>query len=253
MTFLDLMFGMYVAARAGDGEKDVYDASDSGEVQEWWGDFDHVLYWVSPDRDEGEERRKDVEDGEAPAGVDGPQPGVDLDAWQTDFIAFLDAEGLARHPEQWPEAAAGWAERHRQRQLAGVAPGELSEDEWWGVLRAFFADVQDEAVQKWGLGVWDEHRSRWVAAVIRDEDLFSPLEGLVEYRRTLPRQAADIAELLAAEVCGLPPLPVLGGQTFMREVVPSTCTVQRQQGGTGHARDPAEPSVHEVSPLHQVQ
>lgn len=207
MTFLDLMFGVYSAARSEDGEASVYDASDPDEVEEWWGDFHNVLHWGSPDLDDTEDDEEGP--GSAPAGDAASKVGVDLDVWRADFIRFLDHEGRARHPEHWPQATAGWAERHRQRQREGLAPGDMSEDEWWVVLKEFFANVEERAVERWGLSLWEEHRARWAAAVIRDEDLFAPFEGLVEYNQ-LPRQAAVIAQDLAGEVRGLPPAPVLG-------------------------------------------
>ncbi|WP_330351737.1 hypothetical protein [Streptomyces sp. NBC_00582] len=210
MTFLDLMFGVYVAARSEDGQAAVYDASDPDGVEEWWDDFHDVLYWDSSDLDETEEDQEDgKEPGGTPAGKAAVQPGVDLDAWRADFIRFLHPEGLRRHPDHWAQAAAGWAERHRQRQREGLAPGDLSEDEWWAALRVFFADIEEQAVEKWGLSLWEEHRSRWAAAVIRDEDLFAPFTDLIEYK-ALPRPGADVARDLAGEVRGLPPAPVLG-------------------------------------------
>ncbi|MFD7553584.1 hypothetical protein ACFV9E_03470 [Streptomyces sp. NPDC059835] len=221
-TFLDLMFAEYVEDRATHADPAVYDAADSEDVEDWWGACESALggnideWWgdvddfddLSADGSVPAEHPDNAAEGEiGPSGR--PVEAEDLDNWRQDFIEFLDQEGARRQPELWPLATADWADRNRERQLADLAPGERTEAERWQELDSFLADVEPEALEKWGAGLWEEHRARWAAAFIHEEDLLEPFEDAIEYRE-VPRSGADIAADLAHEIHGLPPMPVLG-------------------------------------------
>ncbi|MET8605765.1 hypothetical protein ABZV92_19700 [Streptomyces rubiginosohelvolus] len=221
MILLDLMFAVYTVARAEDGDPRVYDPSDAHEVEEWWEGVGRVAFGLDdPDDydDEGIEDwdgEEDDESGEEGGGgsrnlLASATPGdAELDAWRADFIRCLQDEGRRRHPEQWREAAASWPDRHRQRQAAGLGPGQRSVEEWRPVLNAFFDEVEDDAVAAWGPELWEQYRSRWATGVMLNEDLLAPFSDLVETKE-LRRQGSDIAQDLVARMRGLPPRPVLG-------------------------------------------
>ncbi|MFE2640157.1 hypothetical protein ACFXKF_36335 [Streptomyces scopuliridis] len=215
MILLDLMFAVYLAARAEDGDPRVYDPADAEEIEEWWGDLAHIAF--DTDYDAAELDDEDYPDGggDDTASTASVPEGTELDSWRADFISFLHPEGLRRHPDQWPHVASSWPERQRQRQAAGLMPGHKSEDEWWALLKVFFADVEEDAVATWGLALWEEHRSRWATALIRDENLYPPFDDLVESTE-IPRQGTDVARDLAGEMRGLPPMPVIGVLTRAR-------------------------------------
>ncbi|MFJ1742519.1 hypothetical protein ACIOG4_28070 [Streptomyces microflavus] len=219
MMLLDFMFAVYTVARAEDGDPRVYDPSDAEEVEEWWGDITYVAsasdtydldaddYDPAEDGDEIEDDPFDV--GDRHVTTASVPRGAELDAWRTDFVSFLHAEGLRRHPDEWAHVASSWPERHRQREAAGLRPGHRSEEEWRQVLTAFFAEVEEDAVDTWGLELWEAYRSRWATALVRNENLLRPFDDLVETTEYL-RQASDVAKDLAAEMRGLPLVPALG-------------------------------------------
>ncbi|WP_406841835.1 ParA family protein (plasmid) [Streptomyces sp. AHU1] len=212
MSFLDRMFALYVTARAEDGNAAVYDASDLEGIEEWWSDWEQIQFNLSARTRMGSSHHDDHDEDETvgwPVGEHVPQEGGVLDAWRTDFLQFLHAEGLARHPDHWARATAGWAKRHRERLEAGLAPGEQTEDEWSAILKAFLADTETNAVKEWGLAPWEKHRSRWAIAFIHDDDLLEPFKDLIEYEET-PRKGTAIAHDLASQIRELPPMPVLG-------------------------------------------
>ncbi|WP_274036602.1 hypothetical protein [Streptomyces sp. MMBL 11-1] len=229
MILLDLMFAVYTVARAEDGDPRVYDPSDAQEVDEWWEDIALVAFGLDePDdydydydydyeedeeEEEGDGDDEEVEDGSPDAArglLASATPGdAELDTWRADFIRFLHDEGQRRHPVQWWDVAASWPDRHRERQAAGLGPGQRSEEEWWPVLSAFFDEVEDDAVATWGPELWERYRSRWATALVRNEDLVAPFDDLVETKE-IRRQGSDIAQDLAGRMRGLPRRPVLG-------------------------------------------
>ncbi|MGW1976513.1 hypothetical protein [Streptomyces sp. NPDC001889] len=267
LTFLDSMFDVYVSARTEDGDTSVYDVSDPEAAAEWWGDFDLVLgsplYDDWDDGEEGDGEKADTvpaapdsggidswrsdfirsleshgveeDDGEKAVTVPaGPDSG-EIDSWRSDFIRFLDPHGVKEHPEHWARAAAGWAERHRQRQLAGLAPGERSEAEWLQELQEYLSAIEPQAVETWGRPVWEEHKAQWAAAFARDEDLLEPFRDLVE-RVEIPRPGADIARDLTLDMRGLPPasMPVLGVLVRARRDIDAGTLSDTASAITGH-------------------
>ncbi|MFI0742795.1 hypothetical protein ACH4PU_32640 [Streptomyces sp. NPDC021100] len=186
LTFLDVAFSYYVMWRGSDGEPAVYDLDDPEDAEAWWGDYEHAA------------RVTDEDYVELPREEDAPY----LDVWRSDFLAFLDAEGAARHPQTWSEASAQWAPRSRQRNEQGLQPGQ-SHDGRDVPRTRFLQDIKDEALHRWGETLWNEHHRVWEAAIEAGDDLLSPWGHLVEAVQR-PRAAVDIARRLTAELGSVP-------------------------------------------------
>ncbi|MER0476996.1 hypothetical protein ABR737_01255 [Streptomyces sp. Edi2] len=205
LAYLDVSFEAYVQSRAEDGETAVYDASDTDDVERWWLDYDGDMRQIHRDDDAG---------SELPAEEESPH----LRAWRADYIAFLSKEGAERYPDEWPEVAQMWAERNRQRNLAGLAPGMPSEDEVAAIFAQFKAEIEDRALATWGQELWQQELPLWKAAdEDEEEQLREKFADLIEYLHH-PWPADRVVEELRTQFWDLPGgVPVVVALNHVRD------------------------------------
>jgi hypothetical protein len=231
LDFLDVVFADWVIQRTWD---------DEAVGPDWDPDWDLLA-----ELEEEELEARDIE--KLPAEDEEP----DLDKWRTDFLAAVDAEGTRRHPALWPQVSAAWPARNRRRNRAGLLPTQPEAAEQEARCWALLELVEPEAIARWGVDLWRDHRRQWAAPAAGDLPLLKPYEDLIEHI-TIPRPGPDVADLLLRAVHKLPTDRVMITLNHVRgDIEPQQLVdvdrILRERGARGVAVVPHLPEIAELS------
>ncbi|WP_158714165.1 hypothetical protein [Kitasatospora aureofaciens] len=154
-----------------------YDRSDPEDVESWWSEA-----WEDSTR-VSEDLQQNFPDPADPRGRD--RRGA--------FAEFLAEEGLRRHGALWTAVVQEWLSRPLAQIHTELASrGDRS-------LAGLMEEVADDAVARWGSGLWQDKVDVWAAARQAGDDLVSGWSDLIEQRH-VPQPAEDIAAVLAHAV-----------------------------------------------------
>ncbi|MFJ8676799.1 hypothetical protein [Streptomyces sp. NPDC093589] len=126
-----------------------------------------------------------------------------LDQWRAEFLDAIAPHGATHQPELWAVARMRWAERNRERNLAGLAPLEPSPAERDQMRARFLAQVSPLAAPAWG-ALWEPALSRWCEGDC--EPRLRDFDHLIDHER-VPRDPHLVADDLL-ETIPVPDHPV---------------------------------------------